>query len=232
MEDNKNYFEPSKIPTQIEAEKMRGFGEAPAPDRKMPKKSIEITLKTAIIIAAILVIGALVYVYKGLFIAATVNGSPISRLSVIQKLEKASGKNLLDSLITDKLIQDAAKAKGISVSDDEVNVEIKKIQDQVTAQGSTLDKALAAQGMSLDDLKNNIILQKEIEKLLGDKINVTDQEIDKYITDNKITLPKGQEAATRGQIKSQLSNQKLNTEAQTFITDLKSKAKIKYFVNY
>lgn len=232
MEDNKNYLEPSEMPAQIEAEEVHGSGDAPASEQKMPKKSIEISVRNAIIIAVIIVIGALVYVYKGLFIAATVNGSPISRLSVIQRLEKASGKNLLDSLIVDKLIQDAAKAKGISVSNDEINMEIKKIQDQVTAQGGTLDKALAAQGMSIDDLKNNIILQKEMEKLLGDKINITDQEVDQYITDNKITLPKGQEATTRGQIKSQLSNQKLNTEAQTFITDLKSKAKIKYFVNY
>jgi len=193
---------------------------------------IKINKKTAIIIAVIIVLAALAYLSKGLFIAATVNGSPISRLAVILKLEKSSGKSLLDSLITEKLIQDEAKAKKIVVSDDEINGEIKKIEDQIIAQGSTIDAALAAQGMSADDLKKQILLQKEIEKLLADKINVTDEEAAQYIKDNKVTVPAGQETATNEQIKSELRNQKLNTEAQSLLSDLKSKAKINYFVNY
>ena len=200
--------------------------------QKAYKKSIKISIKTAIIIVVIITLGVLAYVYKGLFIAATVNGSPISRLAIIQKLEKASGKNLLESLITEKLIQDEANAKKIVVSNDEINAEIKKIQDQITAQGGTLDAALSAQGMNMDDLKKQIILQKEMEKLVADKINVTDQEIAQYIKDNKISIPSGQEAATNDQVKNELRNQKLNTEAQALISDLKAKAKIRYFVNY
>jgi dGTP triphosphohydrolase len=200
--------------------------------QKADKKSIKISIKTTIIIVVIIALGVLVYFYKGLFIAATVNGSPISRLTIIQKLEKASGKNLLDSLIAEKLIQDEANAKKIVVSNDEINAEIKKIQDQITAQGGTLDAALSAQGMNMDDLKKQIILQKEMEKLVADKINVTDQEVAQYITDNKISIPSGQEAATNDQVKNELRNQKLNTEAQALISDLKAKAKIRYFVNY
>jgi len=204
--------------------------------QKTEKKFIKISFKTTILLIIILIIiiaiGALVYVNKGLFIAATVNGSPISRLTIIQKLEKASGKSLLDSLITEKLIQDEASVKKIVISNEEINGEIKKIEDQVTAQGGTLDAALAAQGMSMDDLKTRIILQKEMEKLLADKINVTDAEVAQYITDNKVSVPTGREAAINDQIRSELSSQKLNNEAQALITDLKSKAKIQYFVNY
>jgi len=204
--------------------------------QKTEKKFIKISFKKAtlliIILIIIIAIGVLVYVNKGLFIAATVNGNSISRLTIIQKLEKASGKSLLDSLITEKLIQDEASAKKIVVSDDEINAEIKKYEDQFSAQGSTLDAELAAQGMSRDDLKNQIILRKDVEKLLADKINVTDQEVAQYITDNKVSVPSGQEAAINDQIRSELSSQKLNNEAQTLITDLKSKAKIQYFVNY
>ncbi|MDP2909474.1 MAG: SurA N-terminal domain-containing protein [bacterium] len=200
--------------------------------QKAGKKSIKIGIKTAIIIAVVIIIGALAYVYKGLFVAATVDGSPISRLAVIQKLEKASGKSLLDSLINEKLVENEVSAKKIVVSDDEINSEIKTIENRVAAQGGTLDAALAAQGMSMDDLKKQIILQKEMEKLLADKINVTDEEVAQYIEDNKISIPEGQEAAAVGQIKNEIRNQKLNTEAQILITDLKSKAKIQYFVNY
>ena len=195
-------------------------------------KAIKINVKTAIIIAVIIALGALGYVFKGFFIAATVNGSPISRLAVIQKLEKASGKSLLDSLITERLIQNEAKAKKIVVSDEEINGEIKKIEDQIIAQGGTLDEALLSQGMSMDELKEQLILQKQVEKLVADKINVTDEEVAKYIIDNAVPVIKGQEAATNDQIRSDLRNQKLNQEANILITTLKSEAKIRYFVNY
>ena len=202
--------------------------------QKAYKKSIKIkiSIKTAIIIVVIIALGVLAYIYKGLFIAATVNGSPISRLAIIQELEKASGKNLLDSLIIEKLVQNEANAKKITVSNDEINGEIKKIEDQVVAQGSTLDAALAAQGMTMEDLKKQIILQKEVEKLVADKINVTDEEVTQYIKDNAISIPEGQEATTTAQIKDELRNQKLNKEAAALITTLKSQAKIRYFVNY
>ncbi len=200
--------------------------------QKAGKKSIRIGVKTAIIIAFVIIIGALAYAYKGLFIAAIVDGSPVSRLAIIKELEKASGKSLLDSFINKKLIENEVSAKKIVVNDDEINAEIKKVEDQLTSQGGTLDAALAAQGMSMEDLKKRIILQKEIEKLVADKVNVTDEEVARYIKDNQIAIPAGQEAAAADQIKNEIRNQKLNTEAQTLLADLKSKAKIQYFVNY
>ena len=200
--------------------------------QKYFKKSIQINTRTAIIIAIVIIIGVLAYIYKGVFIAATVDGSPIMRLTIIQKLEKTSGKNLLDSLINEKLIQNEVRAKNIIVSDDEINSQTKTIESQIATQGGTLDAALAEAGMSMDDLKKQIMAQKEIEKLLADKINVTDEEVAQYIKDNKVSIPQGQEATIVDQIKSEMRNQKISTEAQTLITNLKSKAKIQRFVNY
>lgn len=194
--------------------------------------SIKINIKTAIIAAAIIAVGALAYVYKGFFIAATVNGSPISRLAVILELEKTSGKNSLDSLIVEKIVQNEVNAKKIVISKDEIDGDIKKVEDRILSQGSTLSEALASQSMSMEDLKKQIIFQKEMEKLLADKINVTDEEVAQYIKDNKISVAKGEEAATASQIKDQLKNQKLSKEAGALIAALKAQAKIRYFVNY
>jgi len=196
------------------------------------KPVIKINKKTAIIIAAVIILIALIYVFRGLFVAAIVNGSPISRLSVISKLEKTSGRNLLDSLITEKLIQNEAKAKKLVISSEEINGEIKKIEDQVVSQGGTLNEALAAQGMSQEDLKTQINIQLELEKLVSDKISVTGQEVAKYISDNKISISAGQEATSTEQIKNELKNQKVSQEANALITTLKSQARINYFVNY
>lgn len=196
------------------------------------KLSIKISTKTAIIAGFVLIILTLAYSLKSYFIAAIVDGKPISRISVIRKLEKTSGKNLLDSIITEKLIQNEARARNILVSDDEINEKIKQIENQVTSQGNTLEKALALEGMSMGDLKRQITIQKDVEKLLADKTNVTDEEVTKYIENYKITVPKGQEASFAEQIKNELKGQKLNTEAKALIDGLKAKAKIRYFVNY
>ncbi len=196
------------------------------------KKRKFISTKTAIIVAVIIILAALVYYYKSLFIAATVNGSPITRFAVIEELEKTSGKQVLDSLITKKLINGEAIKKGISVTSEEVDAEIKNIENQIKAQGQTLEQVLTAQKMKMEDLTQQILTKKTLEKILTDKLQVAEAEIEQFIKDNNITIPKGQEEAYRNQIIAQLKQQKLNSEAESLITSLRSQSVIKYFTNY
>jgi len=196
------------------------------------KRQITVNLKTAIIIVVIIIVGALAYRYKGLVIAAKVNGSFISRFSVIKELEKRSGKAALDTLITQKLIDAEAQKKGIVVNGDDVSEEIKKIEDQIKANGKTLDEVLIEQGMTRSDLESQIIIQKKLEKLLTDKIQVTDAEIEKFIADNKVGIPKGEEETYKNQARSQLQQNKLSEATGAFIESLRSKVSISYFTNY
>lgn len=197
--------------------------------RSLAKYANKKTVTSVVVIGLIVV--ALFY-FRGIFVAATVNGSPISRLSVVEQLEKQGGKNTLDSLITEKLIESEVKKMGIVITDDEINQEIKKIEVSVAGQGSTLEAALQEQGMTLESLKKRIGTQKAVEKLLNDKIQVTDEEVDTYITENKVTLPKGNETEARKQVSDQLRNQKLNQEASQWINEIRTAAKIKYYVEY
>ena len=196
---------------------------------------IKLTRNKKIIIGLALIIlaaaGSWHYV-KGWLIAATINGRPVTRFEVVRLLEKRSGKQALDSIITKILIQNEAMAKGVSVSSDEVDQEVKKDEAGLATQGNTLEAALAQSGMTMADLRDQIETQKKLEKILGDKVQVSNADIDQYIKDNKITLPKENEADSRDQIRSQLQQQKLNQEAPKLIADLKSKAKIQYYVNY
>ena len=196
------------------------------------QKQITISIKAAIVIGVIIVVGALAYRYKGLLVAATVNGSPISRFSVIEELEKKSGKATLDALIIQKLIAVEAQKKGITVNDNDVNAEIKKIEEQLKEQGKTLAEALSAQGMTEEDLRVQLATQKKLEKLLEDKIQVTDEEIAQFIKDSKIVIPAGQEDSYKNQARDQIQQNKLNDAVGVFIDSLRSTAKIKYFVSY
>lgn len=209
----------------------RGFKRS---DRKRPiQKLIKLHKKTLIFIVIIgLIIGGLFY-FKGLLVAATVNGSPISRLSVVEELEKRSGKQALESLIEKKLIETELDKKGITVTKEEVDVEIKKIEAQVASQGGTLEAALAQQGMTEEKLREQIIIQKKLRKFLADKIAVTDAEVDSYIKESNVTAPEGlSEEDFRIEISEQLKQQKFQREAQKWVSDLTTNAKIKYYVNY
>jgi foldase protein PrsA len=186
------------------------------------------------ILIALIVIGlvALGFIYKGLFIAATVDGKPISRFAIVKALEKQSGRQVLDSMITEKLIDNEANKQNISVTDQEVDDQIKKIEEQIMSQGGKLDDVLAGQGMSRDDLRKQILLQQKAERIIAEKIKVTDEEIDKYIADNKVTITPGMEESQKSQIRDELKQQKFTQEIGTWLNDRKANATIKDFTNY
>ncbi len=202
------------------------------------KKSHEINPKTknykliAIVVAVGIVLVALLFA-KSLLIAATVNGSPVSRLSLIRELEKQGGKQALEAIIDQKLIEAELQKQGITVSQEEVSEEIKNIEAQVSSQGGTLEQALTMQGLTEETLREQITIQKKLEKLLADKIVVTDEEIDAYMKDSKVPLPKDIKPEDfKKEISIQLKQQKLQQEAQKWISDLTTNAKIRYYVNY
>ena len=201
-------------------------------DTTNKKITINLNLKTATIIGGVIVVSALLFAIKGLFVAAMVNEFPISRLSVIQELERGSGKAVLESLIVEKLINNEADKKDIKVSDDEVDAEVANVEAQIKSQGGTLDQALAAQGMTLETLKKQIAIQKKLEALLADKIQVADADKEKFIADNKIKIPKGEETNYNNQITLEIKQQKLNAESKILVDSLKVANTIRYFVSY
>ena len=191
------------------------------------KKSLVVGIVTVICIAFLL------YYFRGIFIAAVVNGEPIYRVQVISELEKQGGKQVLDSLVTEKLILGEAKKKNISVSQEEIASELKKIEDNLSKQGQSIDQVLSLQGMTRESLSQRIRIQKIIEKIVGKDIQVTDKEIDDYLEKNKDTLPEGQKPEElRVTVKQQLTQQKLGQKVQSWIADLQKNAKTLYFVKY
>lgn len=183
--------------------------------------------------AGVIFIFMAVFFTKSIFIAAMVNGSPISRLSVIKELERQGGKQALESIINEKLIESELNKQKVVATKEEVDEGVKKIEAQITSQGGTLTSALAMQGMTEEKLRERIITQKKLEKLLADKIAITDAEIDAYIKDSKVTSPKDMKPEDfKKQISDQLKQQKFQQVAQKWVSDLVAGAKIKYYVSY
>lgn len=196
------------------------------------KTKLVVSTKTAVIVAVVIVVGALIFQYRGVFVVASVDGSFISRFEVVRELEELSGKMTLESLITKRLIDNKADSMGVVVNDEEVDQEIKNIEDQIVGQGSTLEAALLAQGMTVDNFRKQIITQKKLEKILADKIEVSGEEIDQYIKDNGIDVPEENREEYMGFVEMQLKQQKLNNEVAALIDSLRSEAEIKYLRDY
>ena len=194
---------------------------------KKPKRSL-------VIIFAIVAVLIGVFIFaRGFFIAASVNGSPISRWTVIKELEKQGGKQVLESLISKKLIEAELSKQKIDVAKEAIDGEIKKIETQLSSQGQALNAVLALQGMTEQKLREQIAIQKKLETLLADKTTVTAAEIDGYIKTSKATPPKDIKIEDfKKQIGDQLKQQKLQQEAQKWISELTKNAKIKYYATY
>ncbi len=201
--------------------------------KKFIPKRLKTLPKAAIVFLVILIAALLIYFAKGLFVAALVNGQPIFRLSLVKELEKQSGQKALDSLITQTLILQEANKEKVTVSDQDVNQSLKDLGDNIAKQGGNLDQLLAAQGMTKEDLKQQIKLQKIVEKIVGKDVTISEQEIDDYIKNNQSQLPQGETTEQlRADVKEQLRQQKISEKITLWVEDLRAKAKINYFVQF
>jgi foldase protein PrsA len=180
----------------------------------------------------IFVLLALLYFTRSWFVAATVNGQPISRLAVIKELEKSGGANALNTLVTKTLIGQEARKKHVSVSNAEVDTEVKNIEKRLSGQGQKLTDALTSANMSMNDLRDQVRYQKLLEKMVG-PVTVSDTEVADYMEKNKASLPQGTDASTlKAQIKESLRQQKLNDKIQPFVQNLQSQARVSKWVSY
>ena len=203
-----------------------------AAEPKTKVQTVQLRRSYVALIIIIVLLGAAIYYFRGLFVAAVVNGQPISRLEVVQQAEKQSGKQTLDTLVRDALIEQEAKKENVTVSDKEVNDEIATLQNNLKKQGQTLDQVLATQGMSQDDLRRLIRLDKLVQKMVGISVLVSDKEVNDYINKNKDNLPNTDEATLKKQVKAQLTQTKTNVAVQSWLAGLQQKANIVFFVQY
>lgn len=201
--------------------------------KKKISKVLKIFTKKRVIVFLVVVLFLTgLYLSKSLIFAAWVNGKPVYRLSLIRELEKQGGKQVIDGLIEKSLVASEAKKAKVVIIQSEIDTEIKNIENTVSGQGISLDEALNLRGMTRKDLEGQIKTQKIVEKILSSKITITDAEAKDYFTQNKTLF--GQNPVydkVADQVKNQLFQQKLSTEYTTWITDLKTKAKILYFIN-
>lgn len=187
----------------------------------------------ALIVIVCVLFFLLAYLFKGVFVAATVNGEPISRIVVIKTLEKQSGSMILESLITKKLILQEAENRNIVVSQQDIDNEVKTISESLKEQGTTLEQAMQGQGMTREELDEELRVQIALKKMTEGNANITDKEVEEFVTANAESFPEGTtEEQMKTMAKTQLEQQKSAQSSQNLISELQKKAKIMHYAGY
>ena len=106
----------------------------------------------------------------------------------MEKAKENIRKQFVDNFITRTLLTQEADKQNIVVSDDEVKQAMSEVEAKVP-QGMTLEAALKQSGMSMEEMRENIVFSLRVNKLFESQIKTdikpSDEEIKKYYNDNK-----------------------------------------------
>lgn len=189
-------------------------------------------LKDLILPAIIILIIILLGLLKDQFVAASVNGKQINRIELIRELEKKEGKRTLENLISEELILQEAEKRNISVTNEEVDREIGTIEKTIKNQGQNLDDLLTLQGLTRQQLKDEVKIQLILKRLVV-KAEVTDKEVEEYIEKNNESIPADANMdEIKSQVKTQLEQDKVNQKIQSLVDELRKNAKIEYLLKF
>lgn len=158
-------------------------------------------------------------------IAAIANGRIITRFSVNKNLYAQGGASVLDNLVTEQLVKSALDREKITVSADDVNKKYEEIKKQIP-DGTDLKTLLAARGMTEADLKNQIELQLRVEKAVSGKVDLTDEQIDKYVAENETYLTGTSSAEKRLNAIELLKAQQSQTAISGWVEKIRKEAKV------
>ena len=141
----------------------------------------------ALFLPALLVVAARAEVANR--IVATVDGEPITahevrRYAKERNAENTPAEQVLDALITDRLLEKEIKAQGIAARDDEIDRYIEAIQQRNGMDREHFKVALAGQGLTFDAYRARVKAELEkaalVNREIRQHVNVSPEEIRRY----------------------------------------------------
>lgn len=120
---------------------------------------------------------------------ATVNGEKITEQQVSDKLIKQYGSDTVSQMIDQKLVEQEAKKKNITVTQADVDADINKIKAQFASE-QAFQSALQQAGYTMEDLQNDQKFRLYLTKLLEPTLDTSDATLKKYFDDNQAQFDK------------------------------------------
>ncbi|WP_139995883.1 peptidyl-prolyl cis-trans isomerase [Kurthia sp. Dielmo] len=151
---------------------------------KQPKKKKGLVITS--IIAAVIVVGVIVYALIGNSnnYVAKVGDTKITTTELNEAMQKQYGSTVVQTLITNSVIEQEAKKQDVTVTQKEIDAEVKT---QATQYGGTegLESALESSNMTMNDFEESVKTYIQTQKLMEPTLEITDAKLKAYFKENK-----------------------------------------------
>ena len=117
-------------------------------------------------------------------VVAKVNDETITKEELYNFMVSQNGRQVLDYMISEKIVEMEAKAQNISVTKEEVDEKIAKAAEQYGGI-EIFEQTITSYGYSMNAIREDIEKSLIIEKLIGDRVEITEEEMENYFEENK-----------------------------------------------
>ncbi len=195
----------------------------------LSSKKSRLVIGSLVLLIALSAIG---YFGYNSLVLAWVDNTPITRFTLYKQMEEKFGKEFTEQLIVESLVNKEAKSKGIEVSEMDIDMEVQKIE---ASQGGAdkLSQAMAAQSVTMPQLRNQIKFKLLIDRTFGKDMTITEQELADYMEKNKAQIPpmEGMQASESAELKKQISdslkNEKVTKSFQEWLKQAQESPRVK-----
>lgn len=123
---------------------------------------------------------------------ASVNGDKITSDDLYEIMAAQYGSSIVDTLITNKVIEQEAEKQGVKISADAIEEELDAFIESYGGEES-FNAALEQSGISLDNFKYDIEIYLMTKELMSPDIKVTEEDMETYFAENKAEFAQAEE---------------------------------------
>jgi foldase protein PrsA len=146
----------------------------------------------SIFAAALFVIILVAMLFQKDVVVANVGESSITKAELNSALLDQYGSTVLDTLITNKLIDMEAEKQDITISEEELDTELQTVIDSYGGE-ETFNTVLDSSGVTIDYVKEDVERYLKTDTLLKQKITITEEEMKAYFDENKDTFAQAEQ---------------------------------------
>lgn len=206
---------------------------------KNPLSGITIeTLKSKLqdkrIFAGIVVLGLTLLAVLGIFyfkswiVAATVNGTPITNLELINRMNKQFREQTITQMVNEKIILQEARKNSIVITQSDIDQKITELEKNVGG-AQVLDSLLQQQGQTRDSVRDQLKIQLIIEKMYEKDATVSAEEVTAFVEQNAAQLRATESAEQSKEAADIIKQQKVSQVFNEKFQELKKNANVNIF---
>jgi foldase protein PrsA len=117
-------------------------------------------------------------------VVARVGGEVITKDELYDFMVQQTGQEALDNLVVKKIIELEAEDQNIEVTAEEIDKEVEELAEYYGGKDA-MTQTLAMYNINLDQVREDVTVNIKLEKLLSQRIEITDQEVQEHFQVNQ-----------------------------------------------